>query len=73
MFHPNGLEFLEAPFTHTLKIKPRSSEAELHLFQSSLVQVDKTFDAELLIWCAVDSAFRNESRRLWCMGTGSKF
>jgi ribosomal protein L24 len=67
-FHPNGLEFLEAPITHALKIEPRPSEAELNLFQSSFGQVDKKYEAELLIQRAVNSAFRNESRRLWRMG-----
>ena len=68
MFHPNGLEFLDAPFTHALKIEPRPSEAELILFQSSFAQADKTYEADLLIQRAVNSAFRNESRRLWRTG-----
>ena len=68
MFHPNGLEFLCAPFTHALKIEPRPSEAELNLFQSSFVQVHKLYEVELLIQRAVKSAFRSESRRLWRMG-----
>ena len=70
MFHPNGLEFLQAPSTHALKIELRPSEAELVLFQSSFGQLVTSYDAEFLIQHAVNRAFRNESRRLW--GTGDR-
>lgn len=68
MFHPNGLEFLEAPSTHALKIEPRPSEAELFLFQSSFGRLDVTYESEILIHRAVNRGFRNESRRLWRTG-----
>jgi hypothetical protein len=68
MFHPNGLEYLQAPSTHALKIEPRPSEAELVLFQSSFGQLDVTYRDDLLIQHAVNRAFSNESRRLWRTG-----
>lgn len=68
MFHPNGLEFLQAPSTHALKIEPRPSEAELISFQSSFGRLNVTYETELLIQRAVKRAFRNESRRLWHTG-----
>ena len=69
MFHHNGLEFLQVPSTHALKIEPRPSEAELNLFRSSFGQLDEvTYDSELLIQHAVNRAFRDESRRLWRTG-----
>ena len=68
MFHPNGLEFLQAPSTHALKIEPCPSEAELILFQSSFGQLDVTYKTEPLIQGAVNTAFRNKSRKLWRTG-----
>ena len=68
VFHPMGLEFLEGPSLHTLKIEPRPSEAELLLFQSSFGQLDVTYDTEPLIQHAVNRAFRNESKRFWRAG-----
>jgi hypothetical protein len=68
-FHPNGLEFLQGPSTHVLKIEQRPSEAELFLFQSSLGQIlDVTYMTEVIIDRAVKKAFLNESRRLWRTG-----
>jgi hypothetical protein len=68
MFHSNGLEWLQVPSTHAVKIEPRPSEAELFLFQSSFGQLDVKYETEHLIQRAVNRAFRNESRRLWRTG-----
>lgn len=67
-FHPNGLEILQAPSIHALKIEPRPSEAELVLFQSSFGRLNVKYEAEFVIQHAVNRAFRNESRRLWRTG-----
>ena len=53
---------------HGLKIKPRPSEAELFLFHSSFGIVDKTFELDLIVQRAVNKAFHDKSRRLWCLG-----
>jgi hypothetical protein len=68
MFHRIGLELLQAPSAHALKIEPRPSEAELLLFQSCFERLDITDKTEDFIRCAVNKAFRNESRRLWQTG-----
>jgi hypothetical protein len=71
MFHSFGLEILQAPCAHTLKIEPHPSETELFLFQSCFER-DITYNTEdmtySLIWQAVNKAFRNKSRRLWQTG-----
>ena len=64
-FTSNGLEFLQVVSAHGLKIKPCPSEAELFSFHSFFGIVDKTFELDLVIQCAVNKAFHNESRRLW--------
>ena len=53
---------------HGLKIEPCPSEAELLLFQSSFGIVDDNFELDLVIQHAVNKAFHNKSRRLWCLG-----
>ena len=82
MFYPNGLQSLQAPSAHALKIEPCPSEAELLLFQSSLMLLngiyetknislgllDVIYDLEHIIWHAVKKAFHNKSRRLWHTG-----
>ena len=68
MFHRTGLEVLQAPTVHVLKIEPRPTEAELFLFQSCFERLDITYDTENLIRNAVNKAFRNESRWLWRTG-----
>ena len=68
MFHRTGLEVLKAPTAHVLKIEPRPTEAELFLFQSCFERLDLNYNAENLIWRAVNEAFRNESRWLWHTG-----
>ena len=79
MVYPNGLESLQVLSAHALKIEPCPSEAELLLFQSSLMPLDaiyKTkdislglldviYDLEHIIQHAVKKAFLNKSRRLW--------
>ena len=67
-FTSNGLEFLQVASTHGLKIEPRPSKAELFLFHSSFGIVDKTFELDLVVQCAVNKAFHNKSRRLWQLG-----
>src|SRR5882762_5226840 len=47
-FHRIGLECLQAPSAHTLKIEPRPSEAELFLFQSCFDRLDVTDKTENL-------------------------
>ena len=82
MFYANGLESLQAPSAHALKIEPCPSEAELLLFQSSLMLLneiyetkdispgllDVIYDLEHIIWHAVKKSFHNKSRRLWHTG-----
>ena len=82
MFYPNRLEFLQASGAHALMIESCPSEAELHLFQSSLVLLnaiyetknvsleilDVIYDLENVTWRAVNEAFHNKSRRLWHPG-----
>ena len=76
------LEFLQASGAHALMIESCPSEAELHLFQSSLVLLnaiyetknvslelfDVIYDLENVTWRAVNEAFHNKSRRLWHPG-----
>ena len=64
-FTTNGLEFLQVAGAHGLKIEPCPSEAELLLFQSSF---GENFELDLIIQHAVNKAFCNKSRRLWCLG-----
>ena len=68
MFHRTGLEVLQAPTAHVLKIEPRPTEAELFLFHSCFERLDLTYNTENLIWHAVNEALRNESRWLWHTG-----
>lgn len=71
MFFPIGLEVLQAPSAHALKIEPCPAEADLILFQSCFEQLDtnyKTSGTEDLIRNAVKKAFCDESRRLWHTG-----
>ena len=68
MFHRTGLEILQAPSAHALKIEPRPSEAELSIFHSCLERFEVTDKTEELIRRAVNKAFRNKSRRLWHTG-----
>jgi hypothetical protein len=67
-FHRTGLEFLQAPSAHTLKVESRPSESELLLFRSCFERAGVTGNPENLIRHAVNRAFRNESKRLWCTG-----
>lgn len=67
-FHRTGLEFLKAPSAHALKVDQRPSEAELVLFQSCLERLDEIGKTENFIRCAVNKAFREESRKLWHAG-----
>jgi hypothetical protein len=68
MFHRTGLEILQAPSAHALKIEPCPSEAELSVFQSCFERFTVADKTEELIWRAVNEAFRKESRRLWRAG-----
>jgi transcription antitermination factor NusG len=71
MFLPVGLELLQAPSAHGLKIEQFPSDADLSLFQLCFERLNVTNKAdktEDLIWSAVKKAFRNESRRLWHTG-----
>jgi transcription antitermination factor NusG len=67
-FYPNGLEFLQTPSVHSLKIEPSPSEAELLLFQSSFGLLDTTYEHEHIIQRAVYEAFHNKSKMLWHAG-----
>ena len=70
MFHICGLEFLLAASSHSLKIEPHPSEAELTQFQSVFERI--TYSAEdmtfSLVCLAVFKAYRNKSKRLWNTG-----
>ena len=48
MFYPNRLESLQVPSAHALKIKPHPSEAELLLFQSSLMPLNAIYETPSL-------------------------
>ena len=67
-FLPIGLEVLQAPSAHALKIEPHPSAADLELFQSCFERLDATSRTEALIVRAMKQAFHDESRRLWHMG-----